>query len=259
MRIAIATVFPGLFEPFLDTGIVGRAVRSGLLEIGLHDIREHAVDERGSVDDYQFGGGAGMIMRPEPLFGTLESIAWHDDARLVLLTPQGRSLDHGTVLELATEGALVLFCGRYGGVDERFRAVVDDEISVCEAVVSGGEIPAMLLVDAVARWIPGALGRQASARTDSLATGLLDHPRYTRPASFRGVPVPGVLLSGDHAAIAEWRYERALERTRERRPDLLAGADPEALKRTFMELQVLADRSSSIDGTGKAKEEEKDG
>jgi tRNA (guanine37-N1)-methyltransferase len=244
MRLAIATLFPELFEGFLCIGPVARAISAGVLSAELVDIRDHAVDQRGSVDDYQFGGGAGMLLRPEPLFEALESIEWHSRARVVLMTPQGRPLDQEIAVELANQGELVLFCGRYGGVDERFRSVVDDEISVCDAVTSGGEVPAMVLIEAVARWIPGALGRLESARTDSFATGLLDAPRYTRPASFRGMDVPEVLVSGNHAAIARWRFERALERTRARRPDLLKDADIDELRKEFLDLQAIADRAA---------------
>jgi tRNA (guanine37-N1)-methyltransferase len=223
LRVALATLFPGLFGPFLETGVIGRAVASGLLKVTLHDIREHAVDSRGSVDDYQFGGGAGMVMRPEPLFETLESIPWRSGARVILMTPQGRRLDQELAAELAEEERLVVFSGRYGGVDERFRtAAVTDEVSVGDAVVSGGEIPAMFLLEAVLRWVPGVLGRMESAESDSFATGLLDYPRYTRPAEYRGMGVPDVLLSGNHAAVEDWRFGQALERTRERRPDLLS-------------------------------------
>ncbi len=223
MKVAIASLFPELFHPFLETGVVGRAVSAGLIEVTILDIRDHAVDARGSVDDYQFGGGAGMIMRPEPLFETLESIEWHSEARVVLMTPQGRGLNHELAAELAEEERLVVFSGRYGGVDERFRAhAVTDEISVGDVVVSGGEIPTMFLLEAVFRWVPGVLGRMESAESDSFATGLLDYPRFTRPAEFRGMDVPEVLLSGNHAAVEDWRFSRALERTKERRPDLPA-------------------------------------
>jgi tRNA (guanine37-N1)-methyltransferase len=221
VKVAIASIFPELFHPFLETGVVGRAVSAGLVEITLLNIRDYAVDARGSVDDYQFGGGAGMIMRPEPLFETLESIEWHREARVVLMTPQGRKLNQELAVELAEEERLVVFSGRYGGVDERFRAhAVTDEISVGDAVVSGGEIPTMFLVEAIFRWIPGVLGRMESAESDSFATGLLDYPRFTRPAEFRGMGVPEILLSGNHAAVEDWRFKRALERTKERRPDL---------------------------------------
>jgi tRNA (guanine37-N1)-methyltransferase len=243
LRIAVATLFPQLFDAFLEVGVVGRALADGLAEIALHDMRRHAVDHRGSVDDYQFGGGAGMVLRPETLFGTLEDIPWRSGARVVLMTPSGRRLDHALARELAEEDRMIIFCGRYGGVDERFCAeAVTDRVSVCEAVASGGEVPAMLLMETVLRWVPGVLGRMESARSDSYATGLLDHPRYTRPAEFRGMRVPDVLLSGDHAAIAAWRFERALERTRRYRPDLLEDTDPEELRDAFIGAMRDAER-----------------
>ncbi len=240
----MATLFPGLFAPFLEQGVLGRAVASGGLDISLLDIREHAVDDRGSVDDYQFGGGAGMVMRPEPLFGTLESVSWRGGARVVLMTPAGRLLDQALVRDLADAGGMIVFCGRYGGVDQRFvDAAVTDEVSVGSFVTSGGEVPAMLLLEAVARWVPGVLGRMESAESDSFATGLLDYPRYTRPAEYRGMEVPRVLLSGDHAAIEEWRFRRALETTGAKRPDLLPGpSDEDELRERFAGLMRRADR-----------------
>ena len=243
MRIAVATLFPQLLEPFLRVGVVGRAVEDGLVDVELHDLRAHAVDARGSVDDYQFGGGAGMVIRPEPLFETLEGIRWHKGSRVVLMSPVGRALDHRTARELAEEDRMIIFCGRYGGVDERFREqAVTDQISVAGAVASGGEIPAMLLMETVLRWVPGVLGRLESARSDSYATGLLDYPRYTRPAEYRGMEVPEVLLSGDHAAVAGWRFDRALERTRRYRPDLLEETDPDALRSAFIGAMRDAER-----------------
>ena len=243
MRVAVATLFPDLFDPFLRLGVVARGLEDGRFDVELYDIRRHAVDARGSVDDYQFGGGAGMVMRPEPLFATLEEVPWRDGARVVLMSPVGRRLDHDLARELAEEDRMIIFCGRYGGVDERFRQeAVTDRVSVGGAVASGGEVPAMLLLETVLRWVPGVLGRMESARSDSYATGLLDYPRYTRPAEFRGIRVPDVLLSGDHAAIAGWRFERALERTRRYRPDLLEDADPDRLRSAFMGAMRDAER-----------------
>jgi tRNA (guanine37-N1)-methyltransferase len=221
LRAAVATVFPGLFTAFLETGVGGRAIRDGRVTVTLLDIRDHPVDARGSVDDYQFGGGAGMIMRPEPLIAVLESLECGPHPRVVRLSPQGRRLDTNLARELAGEERLALFCGRYGGVDERFRSAVTDDGCGGDAVVSGGEIPAMFLLDAVFRWIPGVLGRFESAESDSFATGLLDYPRYTRPAEFRGMRVPEVLLSGNHGEITAWRYREALEKTRRVRPEML--------------------------------------
>ncbi len=244
MRAAVATVFPGLFTAFLETGVVGRAIRDGRVTVTLLDIRDHPVDARGSVDDYQFGGGAGMIMRPEPLFAVLESLEWGRDARVVLMSPQGRRLDTNLARELAGEERLALFCGRYGGVDERFRTAVTDEVCVGDAVVSGGEIPAMFLLDAVFRWIPGVLGRFESAESDSFATGLLDYPRYTRPAEFRGMRVPEVLLSGNHGEITAWRYREALEKTRRVRPEMLEdGIGEKEREQRFAEVMHRADRA----------------
>ncbi len=243
MRVAVATLFPDLFRPFASYGVVGRALERGLVQLSLLDIRERAVDDRGSVDDYQFGGGAGMLLRPEPLFETLERVPWRHEARVVFVTPQGRSLDHDLCRDLADHGSMVVFCGRYGGIDNRFREqAVTDEISIGDAVVSGGEIPAMFLMEAVFRWIPGVLGRMESAASDSFATGLLDYPRYTRPAQYRGMKVPDVLLSGNHAEIEEWRFKRALEITERNHPELLADGDEDELKKRFVTAMRRADR-----------------
>ena len=243
MQTAVATLFPDLFSPFMGCGIVGRAVEKGLVDLSILDIRDRAVDDRGSVDDYQFGGGAGMLIRPEPLFETLERIPWRNDARVIFMTPQGRRLDHELACELAESGRMIIFCGRYGGIDQRFRdTAVTDEISVGDAVVSGGEIPAMFLLEAVFRWLPGVLGRMESAQSDSYATGLLDYPRYTRPSEYRDLKVPEVIISGNHAEIEEWRFRKALELTRRERPDLIDSEIEENLKERFIRLLRLADR-----------------
>lgn len=243
MRAAVATLFPDLFAPFLNYGIIGRAVETDTVDLSVIDIRAKAVDSRGSVDDYQFGGGAGMLLRPEPLFETLEEISWRKDARIIFMTPQGRKLDQSLSRELAECGRLVIFCGRYGGIDQRFREnAVTDEISVCDAVVSGGEIPAMFLLEAVFRWLPGVLGRLESAQSDSFATGLLDYPRFTRPAEYRGMKVPDVLVSGNHEEIENWRFRKALELTRIRRPDLLELEDEGSIKERFVVAMRMADR-----------------
>jgi len=243
LRVAVATIFPELFVPFMEHGVTGRAIENGLAELEILDIRERPVDTRGSVDDYQFGGGAGMLLRPEPLFETLERIPWRHGSRVVYMTPQGRKLDQDLAEELAGREGLIIFCGRYGGVDHRFREkAVTDEVSVGDAVVSGGEVPAMYLMEAVFRWLPGVLGRMESARSDSFATGLLDYPRYTRPAEYRGMKVPEVLLSGNHAMIEEWRFEKALEKTVSNRPELIEGIPGEVLKERFVRRHRLADR-----------------
>lgn len=244
----MAAVFPELFTTFLETGVTGRGISRGLATVDLLSIRDHPVDRRGSVDDYQFGGGAGMILRPEPLFDTLETVAWREGARVALMTPQGRQLDTDYARELAGCRKLIIFCGRYGGVDERFRSqAVTDEICVGEAVVSGGEIPAMYLLEAVFRWLPGVLGRLESARSDSFATGLLDYPRYTRPAEYRGMKVPEELVSGNHALVADWRFRQALEKTRRVRPDLLEENDVETMRKRFVETMKEADRAKEQD------------
>jgi len=224
--------------------VVGRAVSRGLVDLELVDIRGFAVDARGSVDDYQFGGGAGMVIRPEPLFAALESVPWREGSRVVVLAPDGRLLDGELAKELSASGRLVVFCGRYGGLDDRFvESSATDVVSVGDFVTSGGEVPAMLLLEAVLRWVPGVLGRVESAESDSFATGLLDYPRYTRPAVYRGMAVPEVLTSGDHAQVEEWRFRKALEKTGARRPDLLDGRDLDAIRAAFSEAMKRAARS----------------
>lgn len=243
MKIAVVTLFPEIFSDFCRTGVVGRAINSGIIEVEFYNIRDFAIDDYGTVDDYQYGGGAGMLMRPEPLFKAFDSISWKDNARVILLTPQGKRIDQLMIRELASERKFVLFCGRYGGIDERFRrTVITDEVSVGDFVVSGGEIPAMLLMDAVFRWVPGVLGRFESAETDSFSTGLLDFPRYTRPADYREMQVPEILLSGNHMEIENWRFKKALDLTRKQRPDLLEGIDLTRLEENFRKVLRRADR-----------------
>lgn len=225
MRIDVLTLFPAAFEGGpLDVSIIKRAREDGLLDLQVHDIREHATDRHRSVDDYPFGGGQGMVMRVDVLDRALQHVqALADEpAYVVFLTPQGEVLNDSLVRELSTHPRLALVCGRYEGVDQRFvDHCVDREISIGDYVVTGGELPAMVLIDAVTRHVPGALGDEASPEEESFADGLLEHPQYTRPAEYRGWPVPDVLLSGHHANIEKWKREQRLERTRERRPDLL--------------------------------------
>jgi tRNA (guanine37-N1)-methyltransferase len=230
VRFDILTLFPGMFAGPLDESIMKRAQDAGVIEVHLHDLRSWATDRHRTVDDYPFGGGAGMVMKPEPLFAAIEAIQAIEvaapPARVVLLTPQGRRLDRALAGELAAEPRLLLVCGRYEGVDERVRAhLVDLEVSVGDVVLSGGELPAMLLLDAVARLVPGVLGSADSLTEESFEGSLLEYPQYTRPAEFRGWSAPDVLTSGDHAEVARWRRRQRLLRTRARRPDLLAGAD----------------------------------
>lgn len=237
MRVDVLTIFPEAFRGPLDVSIVRRAREDGLLELFVHDIREHALDRHRSVDDYPFGGGAGMVMRVDVLDRALEHVrsAAPERGLVVYLSPAGERLNDRIVRELAREERLILVCGRYEGVDERFiEHCVDREISIGDYVLTGGELPAMVLIDAVTRHIPGALGDAASPEEESFADGLLEHPQYTRPAEYRGWRVPEVLLSGHHARIEAWRREQRLARTRERRPDLLCerdgGCEPGARK-----------------------------
>ncbi|MGD0114655.1 MAG: tRNA (guanosine(37)-N1)-methyltransferase TrmD [Dehalococcoidia bacterium] len=224
MRIDVLTLFPEMFSGPLQASILGRAVESGRVEIVLHNIRDYSKDKHHIVDDYPYGGGPGMVMKPEPLFDAVEAVAAMDErkARVVLLTPQGRLLTQAVGDELSACERLILVCGHYEGVDERVREyLVDDEISIGDYVLSGGELPAMVLIDVVVRRLPGVLGSEDSLAEESHAQGLLEYPQYTRPAEFRGWSVPEPLLSGNHAQIAAWRREQSLLRTCRRRPDLL--------------------------------------
>lgn len=223
MRFDLITIFPEIFRGVFDFGIIRRAVEAGLIEISTHDLRDYTCDRHHQTDDRPFGGGAGMVMKPEPLFRAIEAVTHGaTGASVVLLSPQGRLFNQRVAEELSEKPHLVLICGRYEGIDERVvEEVVDDEISIGDYVLSGGEIPAMVIVDAVTRLIPGALGSDESAEQDSFADGLLDYPHYTRPAEYRGLKVPDILLSGNHAEIARWRRLKAIERTLRRRPDLI--------------------------------------
>ncbi len=224
MRIDILTIFPGIFESPLRESLLGKAIAAGVLDVRVHDIREHGIGRHRQVDDEAYGGGPGMVMRPEPIFAAVEALG-PGDKRVILLSPAGRRLDQALVRELATEPWLVLICGRYEGVDERVvEGLPAEELSIGDYVLSGGELPALVVLEAVSRLVPGVIGREESHERDSFGPeGLLDHPHYTRPAEFRGMRVPEVLLSGNHAAIERWRREAALEKTRRNRPDLLEG------------------------------------
>ena len=222
MRVDVITIFPELFEPFRRTSLVGRAVEAGLLSIAAHDLRSWSVDPHRSVDDEPYGGGGGMVMTAPPWLAAVDAVSAGAQPWRVLLSPQGTRLDDAKVRELAARPHLLLLCGRYEGIDERVaQTVVDEEISIGDYVLAGGELAAMVVIEAVSRWIPGVVGLPDSVESDSFRHGLLDHPHYTRPREVAGLAVPEVLLSGDHAAIERWRREQALRRTRERRPDLL--------------------------------------
>lgn len=228
MKFDIVTIFPNFFDGPFEHGIVRRAAEAGVVEIGVHDLRSWTSDRHHVVDDRPFGGGAGMVLKPEPLVAAAESLKLAPEAGravVVLTTPQGKLFDRTEARRLATYDQVVLLCGRYEGVDERVvETVVDEELSIGDVVLSGGELAACVVVDAVTRLLPGALGCDRSAAEDSFEDGLLDCPHYTRPAEFRGLAVPEVLLGGNHGEIARWRRRRSLERTYRRRPELLEGA-----------------------------------
>ena len=230
MKIEVLTIFPEFFTQVFDFGIIRRARLAGIVEINVHDIREFAVDKHKMTDDRPFGGGDGMVMKPEPIFAAVEHILgtsdrskYPDGTTVVMLSPQGKPLTQSIATDFADRGDhLVLICGRYEGVDERVNdTLVTDEISIGDYVLSGGEAAAVVLTDAIVRLLPEALGSETSAENDSFSDGLLDCPHYTRPAEFRGMKVPDVLLNGNHAEIEKWRLERALEKTKRNRPDLI--------------------------------------
>ncbi len=220
MRVDVISLFPELFETPLRTSLLGKAIEAGVVEVNVHDLRAHGLGKHKSVDDEPYGGGAGMVMRPEPLVAAVEALL-QDDSYVVLLSPRGKRLDQQEVRALAKRRHLILVCGRYEGVDERVsELVVDEELSVGDYVLPGGEIPALVVIEAASRLLPGVLGNERSLVSESHSDGLLEHPQYTRPPEFRGLRVPDVLLSGDHGAIRRWREDEARRVTRERRPDL---------------------------------------
>lgn len=226
MRIDVISVLPDVFEPYAGSSMLGIARDKGAMELHVHDLRRWALPGvHRQVDDAPYGGGSGMVLRPEPFFSAVREVAGSDErsALVVLMTPQGETLTQALVERLAGEERLVLLCGRYEGFDERVRSLADLEVSIGDYVLTGGELPALVVIDAVARLLPGVLGNDESALDESFAAGSLEYPQYTRPAAFEGMAVPEVLLSGDHARVARWRREAALTRTARRRPDLIAG------------------------------------
>ena len=234
MKIDIITLFPGMFRGPLDESIVGRAVQRGLIQIAVHNLRDFAEGRHRVVDDYSFGGGPGMVLKPEPIFAAVEALRT-ESSRVILMSPQGRVFRQSMARELAQLEHIILLCGHYEGVDERVRDhLVDQEISIGDYILTGGEIAAMVVVDVVVRLLPGVLGGETSAQEESFADGLLEHPQYTRPAAFRGWSVPQVLLSGDHAAVQRWRREQSLKRTLDRRPELLSPEHWEEMRRLGM-------------------------
>lgn len=230
MRIDILSLFPEMFEGPLGASMIGRARANGLLDIRTHNIRDYADNKHRKTDDYPFGGGAGMVMMVQPIVDAVSAVLDGGTARRILLTPRGKLLTPAVARSLAGEERLLLVCGHYEGVDERAMSVIDEEISIGDYVLTGGELPAMVLIDCLARFVPGVLGSAESAEDESHSAGLLEYPQYTRPAEFRGMCVPEVLLNGHHANILKWRHEKAVEKTREMRPDLAALIPPEEEK-----------------------------
>jgi tRNA (guanine37-N1)-methyltransferase len=236
MRFDIITIFPEMFTGFLETGLIRRARKKRLFEVNVHNLRDYAQGKHRQVDDRPFGGEEGMVFKPEPIFAAVEALRQSPDTPVFLLSPQGRTLSPSLASELAAHPQVILICGRYEGVDERVvEHLVQDEISIGDYVLSGGELAAMVVVDAASRFVPGVVGKAGSVAQDSFNQGLLDFPQYTRPRDFRGMKVPQVLLSGDHRQIARWRRRRALEKTRAKRPDLLEGAGLTADDRRLLE------------------------
>jgi tRNA (guanine37-N1)-methyltransferase len=223
VRIDVFTLFPGIVEGPLRESLLGKAIEAGVVDVRVHDIRASATDKHRQVDDEPYGGGPGMVLKPEPVFAAVESLG-DGTKRVIVLSPAGRRLEQSLVRELAKEPWLVLISGRYEGVDERVvEGLPAEEVSIGDYVLSGGEIPALVVLEAVTRLVPGVVGKEESLKRESFEDGALDHPHYTRPSEFRGMAVPDVLLSGNHAEVERWRQEAAREKTRRNRPDLLKG------------------------------------
>ena len=240
MKFHIFTLFPNLFESPLAEGVVGRALKSGLIDIRINNIRDYSTDKHGTVDDYPFGGGPGMLLKPEPVFESIRSNIRNKfisaDSPLILLSPQGRTFNQKVANELSQKDEISLICGRYEGFDERIRSnLATDEISIGDFVLSGGEIPAIAIIDSVSRLLPGVISSIESAENDSFFNGLLQYPQYTRPANFEGLEVPKVLLSGNHSEIENWRRQESLKKTKDRRPDLLCGLHLEKGEQEFLD------------------------
>ncbi len=248
MRVRVVTIFPELFTPFLATSLVGRAIESGRLAVSVHDLRDFTSDRHRVVDDEPYGGGGGMVMTAPPWIRAVRELGAGGNPRRVLLSPQGTRLNDAKVEELARRGDLLLLCGRYEGIDERVRlTVVDEEVSIGDYVLSGGELAAMVVIEAISRRIPGVVGSAESVERDSFRRGLLDHPHFTRPREVEGLAVPEVLLSGDHAAIERWRAREALRSTLKKRPDLLSAVRPSAPERRLL-AEVAAEEGLQAEG-----------
>jgi tRNA (guanine37-N1)-methyltransferase len=253
VRIDVITIFPNMIRESLGHSILKRAQEAGHVEIVAHDLRDYTKDKHRSTDDTPYGGGAGMVMRPDPVFTAIETLCLEPTDRVVLLTPQGDTLNQEKARELSQASRLVLICGHYEGFDERIRQhAATDELSIGDYVLTGGELPALVLIDAVTRLLPGVLGHEDSAKDDTFSDGLLEYPHYTRPPDYRGWSVPDVLLSGNHAEIAKWRRKEQFRRTQSRRPDLWAAFEP--TKSDLKLLKQLADEALSP-STGEKSEE----
>lgn len=246
MRFDIITIFPGMLESVFSAGIIKKAQDKGMIDIKVHDLRDYTADKHRQVDDRPYGGLEGMVFKPEPVFKAVESLKKADKSSLVcLLTPQGKLFNSALAEKLASYDQVILICGRYEGVDERVSDyLVDEEISIGDYVLSGGELAAAVVVEAVSRFVPGVVGREESVRHDSFATGLLDFPQYTRPRDFRGYKVPSVLFSGDHQKIAHWRLKKSLEKTLAKRPDMLKSRKLSAEEEKLLS-EILEERKES--------------
>ncbi len=250
MKFDIVTIFPRMFEGPTREGILGRAIERGLVDLRVHDLRDHTDDRHRTVDDVAYGGGPGMVLKPAPLFRAVEAIreARGEPDAVVLTSPQGRRFSQAEAQRLSALAHVVVLCGRYEGVDERVRdALATEELSIGDYVLTGGELPALVVLDAVARLLPGAVGDEQSVEQDSFRRGLLDYPQYTRPAEFRGVPVPAVLLSGHHAEVRRWRKRQALLRTLERRPELIEAAELDEEERAILRELLVARQKETDD------------
>ncbi|HNS05012.1 MAG TPA: tRNA (guanosine(37)-N1)-methyltransferase TrmD [Candidatus Saccharicenans sp.] len=246
MRFDIITIFPGIFESVFSAGIIKKAQNKGMIDIKVHDLRDYTADKHRQVDDRPYGGLEGMVFKPEPIFKAVETIKQAGrKSRVCLLTPQGKLFNSTLAEKLASYAQVILICGRYEGVDERVSDyLVDEEISIGDYVLSGGELAAAVVVEAVSRFVPGVVGREESVRHDSFATGLLDFPQYTRPRDFRGYKVPSVLFSGDHQKIARWRLKKSLEKTLAKRPDMLKSRKLSAEEEKLLS-EILDERKKS--------------
>ena len=259
MRIDIVTLFPSMVEAPLSASIVGRARARGLVDIRVANLRDYAEGPHRTTDDYQFGGGGGMVLKPEPLFAGVESLRTAA-ARVVVMDPRGRQFTQAVARELAREAHLILLAGRYEGVDERVvERLADDAVSIGDYVLTGGELPALVVTDAVTRLLPGVLGAEGAAERESFASGLLEPPQYTRPAEFRGARVPEVLLSGDHARVARWRRLMALWLTWRRRPELLAGASLTAEERRLIDRFERGETPDTVQAPAEKERDESHG